>query len=178
MWKRLGCENLLELVLLVPRGYDNQFLSEDIAQSPLVAKVEILHYSARARFAHADVFLPDWNRYAKMLIFHPKQYHAMVFRAGSKHIVSAKTDNRDGLTLIQPKILQKSERIVPRIALPKGIAQHKALAFLQEQITKDALEREGIPAHYARAIVEVFHPTQEFVRAFCENGGFGEQTLE
>lgn len=178
MWKRLGCENLLELALLVPRGYDNQFLSDDLAQSPLVAKVEILHYSAHARFAHVDVFLPDWNRYAKMLIFHPKPYHTMVFRAGSKHIVSAKTDNRDVLTLIQPKILQKSERIVPRIALPKGIARHRALAFLQEQITEDALEREGVPAHYARAIVEIFHPTQEFVRAFCENGGFGEQTLE
>lgn len=178
MWKRLGCENLLELALLVPKGYDNQFLSNDLAQSPLVAKVEILRYSAHARFAHVDVFLPDWNRYAKMLIFHPKHYHMMVFRAGSSHIVSAKTDHKDGLVLMQPKILQKSERIVPRIALPKGIAQHKALAFLQEHITETALIGEGIPAHYAHAIEAVFHPTQEFVQAFYENGGFNAQTLE
>ncbi len=32
MWKRLGCENLLELALLVPKGYDNQFLSNDLLQ--------------------------------------------------------------------------------------------------------------------------------------------------
>lgn len=178
MWSKLGCENVLELALLTPRGYDNHILSSDLHESPLVVEVCVIKYAVLRKVARVHVVLPAWNCYATMLIFNHSAYHASAFAISSRHVIRAKAEWKDGLTLIQPKVLKQTECILPLLPIPKGVSKPRALAFIQSQINTQALMEQGVPCKYAQAIALIYHPTLEFARAYKEHNGFKGESLE
>ncbi|MGP1579644.1 MAG: ATP-dependent DNA helicase RecG [Wolinella sp.] len=181
--KKLGCKDLLDLTLCIPKGYEDSRPSSHLEHgAEAVVEVEILqpciiHRGKRVRFAHTRAFLPKFGIEAELRIFNPSKYHYAIFAPQESFFVHAKVEQTAGKTLlIQPQKLSQIGLITPRFG-SKVLKNATIVELTQRLINEESLRELGIPGTEAREICAIFHPNDEFFTHF-KKSGFPERAKE
>ncbi|RAX56527.1 ATP-dependent DNA helicase RecG [Helicobacter monodelphidis] len=178
--EKLRCKNIIDLALITPKGYENQILSQNLQESPLVVEVKIINYKLiNRKVAHILAYMPMFQQDVEMVIFNPKHYHSSQFYHNNNLIISGKPDYTDGyLKIIQPRVLKDSGEIVPILPTIAGVSRKKILSFFQESLTTEALVKQSIPLHHAQEIEKIYKPTPIFLNVYKKLNTFSPKSLK
>ncbi len=179
LFKKLNCKDIIDLTLFVPKDYENTFFSKTLSETPLIVKVIIQSYTAgHNKMAKIDAWLPLFQQKIELIIFHPSSYHKQKFSIGSEHIISGKPNYYNHiLQIIQPKIINQTEDIVPIFPTLKGLSQKNIRVSLANIITVENLVAHNIPLHYAQELQKIYLPDKPFFEQYKKQGGFPPLTL-
>ena len=113
-FQKLGIRNYIELVLLIPSGYENKVLypSAHIGEFQLI-DAEIRSFSPSLKFIKLRLFSHNFNQEIEGIIFRPKPYHQRQFVVGERMILFGKIElHFSHHQMIQPRIVNEAGKIV------------------------------------------------------------------
>lgn len=174
--KLTDIHTLFDLILNPPKNYQNKTLLPTLTHNAIGAvRVEITQ-STKAGFGKKTYLkilahCLDFTQTLYMTLFHPKPFMYKNFAEGAQCVVYGKLEQKGAIwTITQPKIIHDFGAIT--LEFKTTPAKNKILNALCALITHDTLRQCGIIEPYVSAIYEIFHPTQEFVRAFAHHNGY------
>ena len=169
-FEKLGVDSILGLALLIPKSYDNSFITQtpQLNQKNCI-EVEVKHVSQTSRTLSLDLFCTTWNEKIKGVIFRPSFYHTKIFKPGSLlHVRGKIVWGMGKIQIQQPLILKEIDTIVPKYKTT--LSNQNMQALVQKYVTKEALVAEGIGEKDAENLRRLHHPDLEFLYSFEENG--------
>lgn len=174
---KLKCKNLLEAILLTPKGYNNTHLIENLEHLPTfgVVQTQILSTHRTPKTLQISAFLPDFHTPLKITIFYPKKFHTSLFPLNSTLYLQGKIQKGFELEMIHPKVVKHFGEIIPIFEKKRGI---DLLELLQELITEEALLSTPIPKEFIPHILDIFHPTIGFYEEYMFYKNFPPNTLK
>jgi len=171
-FKKIGVESLLDLSLLLPKTYENNFLSTSLRiDFDNVLDVTVLSKSDVGKFLKLRFFCHNLNQEIAGIIFHPKLFHKKIFAIKSRIYIRGKIEyNYNIYSIVQPKII-KNINIID-VKYKNCVIKN----LIDKYISKTALEEEGLDKKTA-FIISLFHnPTISFLNNFQKNG-YNEEEL-
>lgn len=174
---KLKCKNLLEAILLTPRGYENSLLIESLDTLPAsgVVQAQILSSTHTPKTLQISAFLPDFHTPLKITIFYPKRFHTSLFPIGSTLYLQGKIQKGLELEMIQPKVTKSFGKITPIFEKRKGA---NLLELTQSLITEQNLINTPIPRDLIPHILDIFHPTPSFYEQYTFYKTFPPKSLK
>lgn len=175
--EKLKCKNILEAILITPKGYDNTLLLPNLHNLPSfgVVRAEIISSIRTPKTLQISAFLPDFYTPLKIIIFHPKKFHNALFPIGSTLYLQGKLQEGLELEMIQPKVLKRFGEITPIFEKRKGV---NLLELTQKLITEENLLNTPIPKELIPHILCIFHPTLSFFEKYTAYKGFPPESLK
>ncbi len=165
-FKKIGVESLLDLSLLLPKTYENNFLSTSLRiDFDNVLDVTVLSKSDVGKFLKLRFFSHNLDQEIVGIIFHPKPFHKKIFAIKSRIYIRGKIEhNYNTYSIIQPKII-KNINIID-VKYKNCVIKN----LVDKYISKTSLEEEGLDKKTA-SIISLFHnPTISFLNNFQKNG--------
>ncbi|MBE0492111.1 MAG: ATP-dependent DNA helicase RecG [Sulfurospirillum sp.] len=164
--KKLGVTNLIDLALLLPKSYENTFLT----QTPVVGeKNTVLVTVSRVNWTPKALslwfFVDTWGEYMSGVVFQAKAYHRAIFRVGEQMYISAILQSQNAkLSLMQPIVVQEINKITPKY---KTSLQNKTVvALMHEYLSIDKLMAEGLNGHEAELLCSLHFPTPQVAQKY------------
>lgn len=169
-FKKLGISSFTELALLVPKTYENNFISNtpDFNQDNCI-EVEVLSTHRSPKALSIKFFSKSWNEKINAIVFRPSAYHSKVFRVGESLHVKGKIVWSNGyIQMQQPKILKEINTLKAKYktALPNATIQRLMARYLNEQ----NLKKEDLDEKSIKNLLLLHFPTLPFVNDFFQNG--------
>lgn len=174
--KKLGVSNLLDLALILPKSYENSFLSKT---PNLGAKntlhVKVLRAIQNPRAFHLRFFVYGWEEEISGVIFQAKSYHRKMFQIGKDLYINGKLEWQNGkMSIIQPLILDQINRLVPKY---KTTLQNKSvLSLIEKYLHVKGLVNEGLKENEAKILYSLHKPSLEEVLQF--ERGWSKEILD
>ena len=169
-FKKLGVDSILGLALLIPKSYDNSFITQTpkLNQKNCI-KVEVQHVSKTPKALSLDLFCTTWHEKIKGVIFRPSFYHTKIFKPGALLHVRGKTVWGMGkLQIQQPLVLKEINTIVPKYKTT--LSSQNMQALVKKYLTKEALIAEGIREKDVENLWRLHHPNLSFLYDLEKNG--------
>ncbi|MDR1614541.1 MAG: ATP-dependent DNA helicase RecG [Campylobacteraceae bacterium] len=155
-FEKIGVSSCIELALLVPTKYDDLTISHFPKFDELnVVEITIIKLQRTPKFLRAAAFA--WNEEAELIIFNPKNFHYLAFKAGNRFFVRTLVQKNFGkLQLIQPKIISEIGRILP--VYKTELASKTVRRLINEYLKETSLIEEGLPAPLAKNLITLHNP--------------------
>lgn len=176
--KKIGVENLFDLALIAPSSYENLF----IANTPKIGfsnviDATVLSTSYTPKFMKLKFFAHNFDSELNAIIFHPRKYHLETFKKSNRLFCIGKIDiNYEHLQIVQPQMVEQIDIVLPKY---KTKLQNKTVSkIIKDQVTKEALIRDGLDEKKASMLFLLHNPSREFAQAYEKNGGFLDESIE
>ncbi len=171
--KKLGVESLLDLALLLPSKYENNYIENSINEKiENVVDATILNLSQTDKLLKIRLFSHNFNKEINGIIFHPKKYHKVVFKAGERFFLKGKIEYSFGsYSLIQPKIIKDINTIEVKYK------QKSSKELIKKYITLQNLQKEGLSKKESETVYLCHNPTIQFLKRY-QKEGFGKNEIE
>ncbi len=169
-FKKLGINSFIELALLIPKSYENNFITQtpQINQQNCI-EVEVLSTHRSPKALSIKFFCKTWGEKLNAVVFRPSPYHSKVFRVGEILHVKGKIIWSSGYTqLQQPKVLKEINTIDTKYktAVPNVIIQKLIKRYLNEKnLQKEMVEKKDIDN-----LLLLHFPTPNFIYSFVKDG--------
>ena len=169
-FKKLGISSFTELALLIPKKYENNFISNtpQLNQENCI-EVEVLSTHRSPKALSIKFFSKSWNEKINAVVFRPSAYHSKVFKAGvSLHVKGKILWSNGYIQMQQPKVLKEINTIKTKYktTLPNATVQRLMAKYLNEQ----NLKKEGLDEKSIKNLLLLHFPTLYFVNDFFQNG--------
>ncbi|MDR1976802.1 MAG: ATP-dependent DNA helicase RecG [Campylobacteraceae bacterium] len=156
-FEKLSVNSAMGLALLIPAKYEDLTLSS-FPQLNELNVVEISVKSAQKMAKFLKVTALAWGTDVELVIFNPKNFHYLSFKAGSRLFVRALVQKNFGkLQLVQPKIVTEIGSILPIYKTPLASKTMRSLA--KEYLKEESLIEEGLPLELAKKLITLHNPT-------------------
>jgi ATP-dependent DNA helicase RecG len=173
---KLGVKTPLDLSLIIPHRYEDLFLSSSIEIGYIhTFKAKVINRAFHPKFLKLKLYLISLNREIEAIIFNPRRYHSEKLKEGSIHYLHGKVEfNFNSLTMMQPKIVEEVDRILP---IYKTRLQNKTVInLIKKYITKESMLKEGLDEKKWEMLESIHFPDREFVKEF-QREGFSKESL-
>ena len=169
-FKKLGISSFAELALLIPKSYENNFISPtpQINQQNCI-EVEVLSTHRSPKVLNIKFFCKTWGEKLNAVVFRPSPYHSKVFKAGETLHVKGKIIWSGGYTqLQQPKVLKEINSIDTKYktTVSNAIMQKLVKRYLNEK----NLKQEGLNKKDIDNLLLLHFPTSKFLYSFVKDG--------
>jgi len=169
-FKKLGINSFIELALLIPKSYENNFITQtpQINQQNCI-EVEVLGTHRSPKALSIKLFCKTWGEKLNAVIFRPSPYHSKVFKVGETLHVKGKIIWSNGYTqLQQPKLLKEINTINTKYktALPNATMQSLVRRYLNEK----NLQKEGLEKKDIDNLLLLHYPGPNFLYSFVKDG--------
>ena len=169
-FKKLGVSSFCELALLVPKSYENNYISQtpQLNQKNCI-EVEILSSHRSPKALNIKLFCKTWNEKISAIIFRPSPYHSKTFKVGETlHVKGKIVWNNGYIQMQQPQVLKEINTIKTKYkgAFPNAIIQK----LIKKYLKKENLKKEGLDEVCIRNLLLLHFPTQHFVNDFLKQG--------
>nr|WP_199769256.1 ATP-dependent DNA helicase RecG [Helicobacter cetorum] len=167
--KKLNAKSLLEALLIyVPKGYRDLSLLEyfEIGLSGTL-EVTILDKKNYAKVLKIFVYSKRFNENLELVFFNYSAFHYNQFKIGESLFIYGKLEQSsfNQATIINtPKIVTEFGKI--SLLFKKVKNYEKIQENLQSLISLENLKNEGIKESIAHSLLEIFFPTQNFVKDY------------
>lgn len=116
--KKIGVTTLLDLVLKLPKSFEDTSLAAAPKDGHVSVAVEIKSAYRQGGMLHAVCWCEAWEQNVKIVIFNAKPWHHGAFKVGKSVFVSGKCAYAYGSwQLTNPKIVTKINEIIPKYKL-------------------------------------------------------------
>ena len=127
-FKKLKINTILELSLIIPSSYEDNYLYNEIRPYEQVFEVEPLKVTETPKTLKVSLFAKNINIEIEALFFNVKPYHRSIFKSKSKLFLRGKLENKfNSLQIIQPKVVSSINQITPIYKTPLKTVTFKAL---------------------------------------------------
>ena len=136
-FKKLNITDILALSLIVPKEYENTFLSPFVKiNQQNTIKAEVLKIDFSPKQMRVKLFCSNFNQYIDAVFFFVKAYHKKMFEIGKEYYLIGKIQKFNNfLQIIQPKIISQINTIRP---IYKTSLQNKTTtSLMQKYLTKE-----------------------------------------
>ena len=161
-FKKLNITDILALSLIIPKEYENTFLSPfaKINQQNTI-KAEVLKIDFSPKQMRVKLFCSNFNQYIDAVFFFVKAYHKKMFEIGKEYYLIGKIQKFNNfLQIIQPKIISQINTIRP---IYKTSLQNKTItSLMQKYLTKENLLNEGLNESEINYLLDIHFPKQDF----------------
>ncbi|WP_300368855.1 ATP-dependent DNA helicase RecG [Hydrogenimonas sp.] len=176
--KKAGFSSLLELAVHTPVSYLDTRLSDSIVPGDLhTLEIVVIAVSRPPKRLVATVRTPISDRPIDITIFHPKPYHAALYKPGMRHTLQGKVE-RFGtkLQMVNPRTVPKTGAIIPQYKCRLRQDLHRRI--VESLVTVANLVGEGLDTARAELIVRAHRPDETWLKLYKRYGGFGPRTVE
>jgi len=108
--QKLGITNTVELALIRPKEWEDNYLYPFVTNSPQAFEVEILSINKTSKITRIKMYLKNINQIVWGVFFVFKTWHKSVFKEGNTLYIRGLLQNNQ---IIQPKIISKINEITP-----------------------------------------------------------------
>ncbi len=176
--KKLGVQNSIDLALIAPKSYEMLFLqSAPVEGITNVLDAEVTSSSYHPKYLKLTLFAHNLNQPVNAIIFHPTPYHRGKFQSGKRYYLKGKMEYKfNAWQIVQPQIIDEINTIEIKYKSP---LQNKTVKrLIRELLSVEKLVEEGLDAKRATLLYCMHHPDEAYVRAFLQNEGFDDETVE
>ncbi|MDR0761817.1 MAG: ATP-dependent DNA helicase RecG [Campylobacteraceae bacterium] len=167
-FEKLGINSIIGLSLLAPVRYDDLTPSVYPKLDELNV-VEISVKSSQKTPKFFKVIAIAWGLEAELIIFNPKNFHYLAFKAGNKFFIRALVQRNFGkLQLVQPKILSQIGGIFS--VYKTELASKTMCSLIDKYLKEESLIEEGLPRWASKKLISLHKPiiTQNYVKSLKE----------
>jgi len=184
LFKKLKIQTLLDLALIVPTGYNDTTLTQELKVGSTVTVEAVVEEMGtfggklRVRFR-----LPQFGRKVSSTFFRATPYHYQTFKVGSHLTIQGRLEEYRGyLQIPQPRTIKEVGTITPKYKTPLNATEIRQL--VSTYITERNLFNEGLDSrevttlmhlHFPKSIEEVYEggaikgefvPVLKFIEAY------------
>ena len=184
LFKKLKIQTLLDLALIVPTGYNDTTLTQELKVGSTVTVEAVVEEMGtfggklRVRFR-----LPQFGRKVSSTFFRATPYHYQTFKVGSRLTIQGRLEEYRGyLQIPQPRTIKEVGTITPKYKTPLKATEIRQL--VSTYITERNLFNEGLDSrevatlmhlHFPKSIEEVYEggaikgefvPVLKFIEAY------------
>ena len=162
--KRLKVSSLLDLALLLPSSYEDNFLSNQLKSGTIcVIDVEVKSLQRVPKYLKVKFYSFKFDREIEGIIFHPKPFHNKLFSVGNRVFIKGKIElNFARTNIIQPKVITQINIIDKRYKTP--LKNQTVKKLIDKYITKERLLIEGLNKKESNDILLFHYPTHTFLQ--------------
>ena len=181
--QKAGITTLLDLVLLLPKSFDDLSVGDAPCAGESTAEVECLFQHRRGSMLIVTAHCLSWEREIKIVIFNAKNWHFGAFKRGKKFFIHGKCDESFGSwQFVNPKIVSEPGRIAPKYKA--ALSDAAAQKLIKKYLSASALLGCGLRADEAAVLLALHESSPRSVRMlaalnrqFKEGGAenFGER---
>lgn len=177
--KKIGVQNLLDLALYVPKGYENNHLfTQPVFGIENLFDVAVHDVRKERRLLKVFGEIPALDLPLEIVYFNYSSYHVKTFHEKERLYLKGKLEQRGSkLQMLQPKFITEINTIVNKYAtksLRAMTIDHLKTAYLHSA----ALTQEGLSESQATLLLQIHFPTAEFVNHFKRLGMFPPEHLK
>ena len=152
--KKIGVTTLLDLVLKLPKSFEDTSLAAAPKDGHVSVAVEIKSAYRQGGMLHAQCWCEAWEQNVKIVIFNAKPWHHGAFKVGKSVFVSGKCAYAYGSwQLTNPKIVTKINEIIPKYKLTLRDDSFKNL--IQKYVNLPNLLEAGLSPKEARFLLDL-----------------------
>lgn len=165
---------LRKFLLRVPKKYENRFLSPKLLLNTInVFEAEIKSIIKNKNILTIMMYLPEFKKTIKAIIFNPKHFHLSSFSINKKFNILAKIneDIYGNMQIVQPKIIPEINvihTIYTRIAYKN---------YIQQNITKENLSSLKLPDKIIDTLLKIHNPSLDFFNKNLSSRKYENQAL-
>ncbi len=168
--KRLRVYSLLDLALITPNSYENNFISKRLSIGEIhTIEADVNFVEEKGNMLKIELFSTSLNIRLQALIFHPKIFHKLQFQIGNRLFLKGKIEfNYGKYQITQPKIIYNINTLEIKYKYPQ-ISSKEISTLIKKYITIENL----IPflgSNLALYIYKIHFPTIEEANYFIKNG--------
>ncbi|MDH5465407.1 MAG: DEAD/DEAH box helicase, partial [Thiovulaceae bacterium] len=167
---KLGCDNLIELALLVPGHFDDHTLYPTIQKGQKQAlHVKVINRQTSGKNLKIELHCFNLNTNLHAMIFHPKPFHFSTFSPNKElYIFGVIEQGAWGLSMAQPLKIGNIGDIIPNYGSKIRNDSHQRI--VREYLSVEGLVAEGLPAEVASLLVQVHHLDKDRLLGFNKEG--------
>ena len=160
--KKIGVTTLLDLVLKLPKSFEDTSLAAAPKDGHVSVAVEIKSAYRQGGMLHAVCWCEAWEQNVKIVIFNAKPWHHGAFKVGKSVFVSGKCAYAYGSwQLTNPKIVTKINEIIPKYKLSLRDDSFKNL--IQKYVNLPNLLDAGLAPREARFLLDLHRGDEKSV---------------
>nr|WP_315013882.1 DEAD/DEAH box helicase [uncultured Campylobacter sp.] len=160
--KKIGVTTLLDLVLKLPKSFEDTSLAAAPKDGHVSVAVEIKSAYRQGGMLHAVCWCEAWEQNVKIVIFNAKPWHNGAFKVGKSVFVSGKCAYAYGSwQLTNPKIVTKINEIIPKYKLSLRDDSFKNL--IQKYVNLPNLLEAGLAPKEARFLLDLHRGDEKSV---------------
>ena len=161
--QKAGITTLLDLVLLLPKSFDDLSVGDAPCAGESTAEVECLFQHRRGSMLIVTAHCLSWEREIKIVIFNAKNWHFGAFKRGKKFFIHGKCDENFGSwQFVNPKIVSEPGRIAPKYKA--ALSDAAAQKLIKKYLSADALLGCGLRADEAAVLLALHESSPRSVR--------------
>ena len=161
--QKAGITTLLDLALLLPKGFDDLSVGDAPCAGESTAEVECLFQHRRGSMLIVTAHCLSWEREIKIVIFNAKNWHFGAFKRGKKFFIHGKCDESFGSwQFVNPKIVSEVGRIAPKYKA--ALSDAAAQKLIKKYLSAGALLGCGLRADEAAVLLALHESSPRSVR--------------
>lgn len=174
--KRLHVSTLLDLALIIPHSFEDTTIIQSPQNGQVGAiEVEIKSIATKSSFLLVSAYCINWQKGVNFMIFHPKPFHYATFKIGKKMFVLGKVEFAYGKwQIIQPKIVTKTNTIIPRYKTP--LKNPTVINLIKNYVSENSLIQSGLDEKNAKILYSLHVGDKNSVNMLSERN-FEQTTL-
>ncbi len=161
--KKLKINSLLDLALLIPSSYEDNFLSNELYPGKVcVIDAEVKTLQRVPKYLKVKFYSFKFDKEIEGIIFHPKPFHNKLFSYGARVFIKGKIEQNFGrVSIIQPKTVTEVNTISSKYKTP--LRNQTVKKLIDKYIIKERLLKEGLSLKEADDLLLFHHPTHTFL---------------
>mgnify|MGYP000246454540 FL=1 len=163
-FQKVSCENILDLALIKPNGYENRFVATSVQLEQLqVFWVEVVQVRKTGKTLQLEVHAPNIGQHFSCVIFHYKAYHLSLFQPKKQmHLQGKLTKHGAFLQMSQPKNIVQTDINQIYVKYSSKIAKN----LITKYLTHERLEAYPLKSTVAKLLCEIHFPTNDFMQKY------------
>lgn len=135
--RQLGIKNVLDLALLIPKGYDDFTLTNEISVGKnTTLQINITSQKITGKLLLINAYATNIQSEVQLVIFNHKKWHFGAFGTDKDMLINGKLTSYNGLLqMSNPKII-KDEKITPKYGI-KGIKDSDISKLIDEYLSQN-----------------------------------------
>ncbi len=162
--KKLKVSSLLDLALLLPSSYEDNFLSNELQPGKVcVIDAEVKSIQRVPKYLKVKFYSFKFDKEIEGIIFHPKPFHSKLFSCGNRVFIKGRVEFNFGkLSIIQPKTITEINTISVKYKTP--LKNQTVKKLINKYIDKKTLLQEGLSEKEAESLLLFHYPTHNFLK--------------
>jgi len=172
-FKKLGCNDVLDLALFAPRRYDDNFLSKNLVENSEVVTLftpQSAPMLVKNKIMKVRGFLDDFEKSCEAVFFNYQNYHRTIFKIDTPVYIRGVYKSSPFLPqILQPKILNKIDVIDVKYP-QKNIQNRSIISLMDRYLDAKNLKEAGLKDSVIEQILELHHPKEShFSDPLCDS---------
>jgi ATP-dependent DNA helicase RecG len=170
--QKIDVDDLLSLLLYLPKSYDNNFLSDAlILETQVVIEVLVRGKHLTPSQLQFDLHATAFNQAVRGVIFKPQSFHHNMLTVGERYTLKGKLSEFNGiLQIIQPKVVTDLDEIKPLYKAP--IRNLTISKLVEKHLTHNVLKAFNLSDKTISILLELHHPIKNTLRNYVTKEGY------